>query len=111
MNENQRRITDSIRQDWVAVGSDLKTAMEEVAEELGGEDFRTRVSVVAASKDVLPDPAALILLNSNFPGSAEAVIERAELIARQRREMLTKDASRPAKKLKALGQGMLRVFG
>ena len=97
--------------DWVAVGGYLRQAMAETAEELGGEEFRDRVLVVSESGDVLPNPAALVLLSSSYEGSAELAIKRASQIRQEIQARQLAEAERPSKRLKLLGRSMLRMFG
>ncbi|MBI4033423.1 hypothetical protein HY379_00295 [Candidatus Saccharibacteria bacterium] len=98
-------------QDWVKVAGGLREAMAQMAEELGGEEFKDKVLAKAESGDIIPNPSALVLLDSRLKGSAVEAIVRAGAIAANRREHLSRRANRPSKRLQLLGRGMLRIFG
>lgn len=72
-----------MQRDWQAVGGYLAAAMREIAADLGGEEFATQITDLAISDDVLPNPAALKMLEDSFPGSAERVLIRSSEIQRE----------------------------
>ena len=62
--------------DWSAVGHYILSAIREVSSELGGDELAARVILVAQTDEILPNPAALELLEELYPGSAEQVMTR-----------------------------------
>jgi hypothetical protein len=73
----------SLSRDWEAVGGYLSNAMQEVAVDLGGEEFADYIVDISRSDEVLPNPIALKLLEDSFPGSAELVMARSAEIQQQ----------------------------
>lgn len=72
---------------WEAVGNDTFRAMQEVAGEIGGEDFAQEVTNTALyGNAVLPNPESLILMEQVSPGSVETVMARAKEIQTERHE-------------------------
>lgn len=105
-----------VADDWAQTGANLYQAMMEKAEELGGEDLREEIQRVAwrNNQGPLPDANALIMLNVVHAEAAQEVMVRAEEIAQQIREKEIRD-SRSRRNIiseaRALGAGMLRMFG
>jgi hypothetical protein len=65
-------------EDVLAVVTFIEIALLETANELGGEDFQAEIAKLAKSGYILPNPAALAYMESTFPGSAKAVMDRAD---------------------------------
>jgi hypothetical protein len=97
----------AIEQSWQAVGGYLTEAILETAESIGDPELIERVAKTAASADVLPDPAALLLLESVQAGAAELVITRAAEIQKQAHELELAGVNSFRHKAKALGRGLL----
>lgn len=109
-NERRGREQDieAIRGDWVAVGEYLSSAMYEVATELGGEELATQIAKLAASDDVLPNPAALKMLEDTFPGSTETIMERMSDIQQEQHQREIDEIRKPAPR--KLGKAMVDGF-
>ena len=108
MIQNMEQDMQALRRDWERVGSYLSTAMNDVATELGGEALATRVNEAAVSDEVLPNPAALKLLESLYPGSAEQVMTRSEAIQQESYERERAALKKPS--LRQYGHAMLEGY-
>ena len=84
-NGNEQDVHSS-RVGWERVGGYLSDAMQEVAGDLGGEEFATHIAELAVSDDLLPNPTALKYLEDSFPGSAELVMIRSTEIQQETHE-------------------------
>lgn len=70
---------------WEQVGRDLRQAIVEVAQSMGGQDIAIEAISLAGNLDqILLNPESLQFLETDFPGSIEAFITRAEQIQQER---------------------------
>jgi hypothetical protein len=114
MTSGMEQDAHSVRADWEAVGGYLTAAMQDVATDLGGEEFAGHIANLAASDEVLPNPAALEMLEASFPGSAEQVLARSSEIQHEthRRELAAIQKPRVRKYGRAILEGFasLNIF-
>jgi hypothetical protein len=108
MKENFEKDFQSLEQDWRAVGGYSFEAMQEVAAELEGEHVAAKIAELAKSDDVLPDPAALKMLEEMKPGSGEIVMQRMKKLQREAHERENKLANQSA--LRKYGRAIISGF-
>jgi hypothetical protein len=75
---------ERLREDGERVGGYLSAALKEIATFLGGEEFAAKITDIARiAGTTWPNPDALRVLNELYPGSAEQVMSRAEVIQQE----------------------------
>jgi len=83
----EKDINGILRESWEEVGRDLRQATVEVAQSIGGQDVAMETITLAGDpSQAIPNPESLQFLETNFSGSAESVISRAEQIQKARHE-------------------------
>jgi uncharacterized membrane protein len=110
MSPNRNRAQDlhAVRGDWETVGDYLSTAIQEVATELGNEEFASGIAALAVSDEVLPNPDALKLLEDTYPGSAERVMARMSEIQRETHQRELAEVRKP--RIREYGRATLEGF-
>lgn len=108
MEHGLERDAQNIRGDWEKVGEYFSAAMEEIAIDVGGVDFASDVAALAESEEVLPNPEALQMLESKYPGSGQMVMQRMgelqnEAHQRERAELYRPRSSR-------IGKAIINAF-
>lgn len=82
---NLRSDSDGIMGDWQAVGNDLRSALNQVASEIGGEEFASNVQLLSGEPlQLLPNPNAFRYLEANYPGFVQVVMDRSDIIQQER---------------------------
>ncbi|MDO8269759.1 MAG: hypothetical protein Q7T54_03760 [Candidatus Levybacteria bacterium] len=72
------------RESWEQAGRYLRQAIVEISQSAGGQSTAIEtISLAGDSAQILPKPESLLFLETNFPGSAEAIITRAEQIQQE----------------------------
>ena len=102
---------EAIEKDWKAVGGFLTEALLEAAEGTGDSEIVERVARAAAEGDILPEPSALLLLESIQPGIARSVVNRAAEIQVETHQRELTEFNRPLNRLKRFGKGLVSGVG
>jgi hypothetical protein len=108
MREGLPQDMQAIRGDWQAVGDYLSEAMHAVAIDSGGEEFATKVSDLAATGELLPNPDALKILEETYPGSAEIVMARMAEIQQEVHKRELAELRKPS--IRRYGEAILKGF-
>ena len=98
----------AVDEDWRRLADYMSSAMYEVADELGGDEFVATVTAAAGSASIWPNPDALQLMQDRYPGSAERVMTRMELLAAQARQEEWATLRREV--VRGAGRAVLRGF-
>lgn len=99
---------ETVGESFRLVGVDMFQAMNEVAYEIGGDNFADEVVEVAFNDyDVLPNPAALRLLVERNPNAAIEVMVRSSEIQKQRHQEELDTRFPIQSRLRKIGKGIL----
>lgn len=89
---------------WVQVGHSMSLATQDVATQLGGEEFAKIIAAASLSETQFPHSYAIKTIEQFYPGSLEMIMKRTEAIEEERR------AKQPQHRLKRYGKALLSGF-
>jgi hypothetical protein len=101
--------SQSVLESWEAVGGYVRSAMQEVATDLGGEELLEHVTAVLASDSTfIPNPDVLTMLEGHTPGSSKRVMMRSSEIQQETHRLEIAKLKKPS--IRKYGKAIIQGF-